>query len=174
MVGEGGKTLYLLRHAKARKSEAGEDDIARPLIRRGREAATRLATWLAAHPPLPSAVLCSPSVRTRETLEIIRPALGTIAVDHDARLYGASTQTLLAAIAQLPNDTGAAMIVGHNPGIEELALDLAGHASTRLLSRLREKFPTCALVKLTAATRDWSKFAAGCRAEEFIRPTDLE
>ena len=174
MVGESGKTLYLLRHAKARKIEAGEDDIARPLIRRGREAAARLAGWLAGQQPLPTSILCSPSARTRETFEIVRPALGVVDVDFDARLYGASTQALLAAIARLPHEAAAAMIVGHNPGLEELAVDLAGHAPSRLLSRLREKFPTCSLLVLTAATRDWAKFANGSRAEEFIRPIDLE
>jgi phosphohistidine phosphatase len=173
MVVEGGKTLYLLRHAKARKIEAGEDDKDRPLIRRGREAAAQLATWLAGRQPLPSVILCSPSARTRETLDVLRPALGEVAVDYDASLYGASAETLQAMIAKLPRDAAAAMIVGHNPGIEELAIDLAGHAPTRMLSRMREKFPTCALVILTAATRDWAKFSVSSRAEEFIRPIDL-
>jgi len=173
MVGGDGKTLYLLRHAKARKIEPGEDDIARPLIKRGREAAEHLATWLTNHPPLPTTVLCSPSARTRETFELIRPSLGAAAVDFDPRLYGASTEVLLAAISGLPRETSAAMIVGHNPGIEELALDLAGHAPTRLLQRMREKFPTCALVVLTAPTRDWTKFSVASRADEFIRPIDL-
>jgi len=174
MDGEGGKTLYLLRHAKAEKAEPGLEDQSRALIRRGRDAAERLAGWFAKHQPLPTTVLCSPAMRTRQTLELILPSLAEPVIDYNPRLYGASTKTLLEAVARLPRDVGAALIVGHNPGMEELAIGLAGHAPARMIARMREKFPTCALVMLTAKVRDWSKFADASRAEEFIRPIDLE
>jgi phosphohistidine phosphatase len=173
MGGDGGKTLYLLRHAKAQKAEPGQEDQARSLIRRGRDAAERLSGWFASRNPLPTTVLCSPAARTRQTLELLLPALGQPVIDYNPRLYGASTETLLDAVARLPRDASAALIVGHNPGIEELALTLAGHAPARLMAKMREKFPTCALTVLTAKVRDWEKFADSSRAEEFIRPIDL-
>ena len=169
-----GKTLYLLRHAKAEKAAAGQEDISRALIKRGREAATHLAEWLAKRDDLPTHILCSPSVRTRQTLELILPVLGTPVIDYDPRLFHASAESLLAAVARLPRDAGAAMIVGHNPGMAELALELAGHAPVRLVERLREKFPTCALVVASAKVKDWAKFPVASKAEEFIRPIDLE
>jgi phosphohistidine phosphatase len=174
MGNDGGKTLYLLRHAKAQKAELGLEDQSRALIRRGRDAAERLSVWFAKRQPLPSMVLCSPSVRTRETLELLMPSLGEPVVDYDPRLYGASRETLLKAVTRLPRDAAAALIVGHNPGMEELALFLAGHAPARLLTRMREKFPTCALAVITAKTHDWSKFAELSRVDDFIRPVDLE
>jgi len=169
-----GKTLYLMRHAKAKRATPGDDDQARPLIRRGRDAAERMATWFRGRNAAVATVLCSPSVRTRETLELILPSLGRPETEFDARLYGASPATLIALIARLPAATESAMVVGHNPGIEELALSLAGHGPARLIARMREKFPTCALAVFTAPVGEWSAFGDSCRIEEFIRPADLE
>jgi len=169
-----GKTLYLLRHAKAKKAVTGEDDLARPLIRRGREAAERMAAWMGENRMRPAAILCSPAARTRETVEALRPALGRAEVNYDSRLYGASPAIMLGIIAGLPAGSPSALIVGHNPGIEELALGLAGHGQAREIARMREKFPTCALAVLTAPVEDWRGFAASSRLAQFIRPADLE
>ena len=174
MTKDGGKTLYLLRHAKAEKAEAGQDDESRALIRRGRDAATKLGEWLAKREPLPTHILCSTSVRTRQTLELILPVLGEPVVDYDPRLYMASAESLMAAVARLPREIDAAMIVGHNPGMEQLAIALAGHAPARMLAKMHEKFPTCALVVASAKTRDWARFASSSKADAFIRPIDLE
>lgn len=169
-----GNTLYLLRHAKAQKAVPGEDDLSRPLIRRGREAAERMAAWFAARKIGPDTVLCSPSARTRETLAIVQPALGSPKIVFDASLYGASAKTLLALIGRLPRESRSALVIGHNPGIEELALTLAGHGPPRLLAKLREKFPTGALAVIAAPVDDWPSFASSSRIEDFIRPADLE
>lgn len=167
-------TLYLLRHAKAQKAVPGEDDLGRPLIRRGREAAERMAAWFAERKIRPETVLCSPSARTRETLAIIQPALGTPKIVFDSGLYGASAQALLTLIGRLPRDSHSALVIGHNPGIEELALSLAGHGPARLVAKLREKFPTGALAVMAAPVGDWRAFASASRIEDFIRPADLE
>jgi phosphohistidine phosphatase len=174
MSEESRKTLYMLRHAKAQKAEPGQDDSSRALIRRGREAATRMGAWLAKREPLPTHILCSPAIRTRQTLELILPGLGNPVIDYDPRLYMASDQVLLDAIARLPREADAAMIVGHNPAIEQLALDLAGHAPAQMIDTMRAKYPTCALTVAVAGTRDWSRFATSSKAEVFIRPIDLE
>ena len=166
-------TLYLLRHAKAQKAVPGEDDPARPLIRRGRDDAEQMAAWMKKHHIQPATVLCSPSARTRETLEIIQPALGDAKIVFEATLYGASVAALRALIARLGRNHESALIVGHNPGIQELAVSLAGHGPPRLRTRMREKFPTCALAVFTAPVSDWSGFAAASQIEDFIRPADL-
>jgi phosphohistidine phosphatase len=174
MAESAGKTLYLLRHAKAQKAVPGEDDLARPLIKRGREAAAHVQAWFKEHKAQPDMVLCSPSARTRETLEIVQPALGEAKIVFDAALYGASPQVLRTIIGRLHRPVEAALIVGHNPGIEELAIGLAGHGAHRMATRLREKFPTCALAVFTAPVHDWADFAGASRIEDFIRPADLD
>jgi phosphohistidine phosphatase len=168
------KTLYLLRHAKAQKAVPGEDDLNRPLIKRGREAAAEVEAWFKAREVRPDIVLCSPSARTRETLEIVQPALGNPRIVYDAALYGASPQALKAMIGRLQHEVLSALIVGHNPGIEELALGLAGHGASKMVSRMREKFPTCALAVLSAPVTAWTDFAANSRLDDFIRPVDLD
>jgi phosphohistidine phosphatase len=167
-------SLYLLRHAKAQKAVPGEDDLARPLIRRGRDNAEQLATWFKENKVAPAMVLCSPSARTRETLEIIQPALGEPEIVFEAALYGASPAALRGLLARMGRAKPSALIVGHNPGIQELAVSLAGHGSPRLRTKMREKFPTCALAVFTAPVNDWTGFAASSRIEDFVRPADLD
>jgi phosphohistidine phosphatase len=167
------KTLYLLRHAKAQKAVPGEDDLNRPLIKRGRENAEDVQIWFKANKVRPDVVLCSPSARTRETLEIVQPALGDPKIVYDAALYGASPQALNAMLGRLERDVTSALIVGHNPGIEELAIGLAGHGASKMATRMREKFPTCALAVFTAPVNSWSDFSGSSRLDEFIRPADL-
>jgi phosphohistidine phosphatase len=167
-------SLYLLRHAKAQKAVPGEDDLARPLVRRGRDNAEQLAVWLKENKVAPATVLCSPSARTRETLEIIQPVLGDPEIVFEAALYGASPVALRSLLARLGRTKESALIVGHNPGIQELAVSLAGHGPPHLRTKMREKFPTCALAVFTAPVNDWTGFAAACRIEEFLRPADLD
>jgi phosphohistidine phosphatase len=167
------KTLYLLRHAKAHKGAPDQPDRDRALTRRGREAVERIAAHCDAEGVRPALVLCSPATRTRETCELVLPALGQPKVVIEERLYGASEETLLALVAALPRDARAAMIVGHNPGLEELASRLAGHGPARLLARLKEKFPTGVLATFAAPVDDWRRFATASGLESFIRPTDL-
>jgi len=166
-------SLYLLRHAKAQKAVPGEDDLARPLIRRGRDNAEAMAAWLRKNQVQPALVLCSPSARTRETLEIVQPALGDPKIVFEAALYGASPLALRSVLVRLGRAADSVLIVGHNPGIQELAVGLAGHGPPRLRTRMREKYPTCALAVFTAPTNDWAGFAALSRIETFIRPADL-
>lgn len=167
------KILYLLRHAKAQKAVPGEDDLNRPLIKRGRDNAEDVQIWFKTNKIRPDVVLCSPSNRTRETLEIVQPALGNPKVVYDAALYGASPQALKAILGRLQRDVASVLIVGHNPGIEELAVGLAGHGASKMASRMSEKFPTCALAVFSAPVNTWSDFPGSSRLDDFIRPADL-
>jgi len=156
--GRTARTLLLLRHAKSSWVDPTLPDHDRPLASRGRRDAKRIAKHLAALEFEPELVLCSSAVRTRETLELVRPALGNSKVLFEDGLYGASSDELLARIRVVPDAVGSVMLIGHNPGLEQLALLLASSGDE--LRRLETKFPTAALATLAVETT-WSRLAPG-------------
>lgn len=150
------RTLYILRHAKA-APEAPGGDIARPLVKRGRKAATAMGAFLGGLKPVPELALCSPATRTRETLDLALPALRPRPeVNVEDRLYLAGADRLFERLRDLPVTIQAVLLIGHNPGLHELAARLA--ADPDLLS---EGFPTAALAVLdvpgTWAELQWRK-----------------
>jgi phosphohistidine phosphatase len=166
-------TLYLLRHAKSSWDEPGLADHDRPLAPRGRRAAKLIPKHIRSEGIAPELVLCSTARRARETFEGIASALGD---DPEVRfedgLYGASADALLARLQAIPEDVESAMLIGHNPSIESLALLLA--ASGNDLDRLRSKFPTGALATLTFDV-PWAELAPGTATlTAFVRPKDLK
>jgi phosphohistidine phosphatase len=151
-------TLYLLRHAKSSWSDPTLADPERPLSPRGRRDAERIAEHCLRLGIAPELVLCSTAQRTRETLELIRPALGAAAtVRLEPELYAASAESLLERLRSVPEGFGSVMLVGHNPGLQDLALVLAS-AGTEL-ERLEAKFPTAALATLTLPVETWSRLS---------------
>lgn len=151
-------TLYLLRHAKSSWADPTLPDHERPLAARGRRDAKRIAKHLARLGTEPELVLCSTAERTRETLELLRPALGaTPAVRLEARLYAASSDELLERIRGVPEAVASVMLIGHNPGLHQLALVLASAGAE--LERLEAKFPTAALATLTLPNTTWSRLS---------------
>jgi phosphohistidine phosphatase len=140
------KTLYILRHAKA-EPEASEGDAERPLMKRGRKAAAAMGEYLASFKPLPRLVLCSTALRTRETLEEIVPALDPAPqTSFEDSLYLAGASRLLDRLQHLPEQTESVLLIGHNPGLHQLAASLASDASA-----LADGFPTAALAVLRIA-----------------------
>jgi phosphohistidine phosphatase len=169
------KLIYLLRHAKSSWADRSLDDFDRPLNQRGVKAAAQIAQRIRKAEIKPAVVLCSPAVRTRQTLAPLLPWLADTPVDFDPRLYEASDATLFAHLARLSGPVPSALLIGHNPGLERLAATLASETSpATLISRLRDKFPTGGLAVFTAAIDDWSALRPrSCRLIEFVRPTDL-
>jgi phosphohistidine phosphatase len=168
----GDRQLILLRHAKS----AWPDDVAdseRPLAPRGRRDAPAMGGWLRAAGHVPGLVLCSPARRTRETWELAQQALGASPpVSYEPQVYGATSAELLTLARQTAPDIGSVLIVGHDPGMQRLTLDLAGQESAALAS-VRAKFPTAA-VAILAFSGPWPDLAPGeARLEDFIRPRDL-
>jgi phosphohistidine phosphatase len=161
--------LYLLRHAKSSWDDPGLDDHDRPLAPRGRRAARQLAEHLQQESTEPDLVLCSSARRTIDTLDAIRKALGenaAIVVEDD--LYGASESDLLARLKAVPADSGSVMLIGHNPGIQYLAVMLA--AGGEKLDRIRRKYPTAALATLSFGA-GWAQLEPGAAVlEAFWRP----
>jgi phosphohistidine phosphatase len=166
------RTAHLLRHAKSSWGEAGLADQKRPLAPRGRRDAARMAHRLAELDAPPNLVLCSSAVRTQQTLALIRPALGQAALEVSDDLYGASAAELLSRLGELPDEIGSVLVIGHNPGLQDLALELAAGGDQR--PQLEAKFPTCALATLEFQGR-WGDLAAGaCELTGFVIPRELD
>jgi phosphohistidine phosphatase len=167
------RTLMLLRHAKSSWSDPGLADVDRPLSPRGERAARRIAEYLRRNGIRPSLVLCSPARRTRQTLDAIEPALGTTcAVELAPELYGASAETLLERLRAVPDSADSVLLIGHNPGLEELALMLAERGAE--LPRLREKFPTAALATIVVRHDSWEALGPGCgELVDYVVPREL-
>jgi phosphohistidine phosphatase len=153
-------TLYLLRHAKSSWSDPSLSDRERPLAPRGRRDAKRVAEHLARLGTEPELVLCSTAVRTRETLDRVQRVFGVaVTMQLEDELYGASAGELLERLRSVADDVASVMLIGHNPGLEDLALALASSGSE--LARLEAKFPTAALATLEVPTATWRELSAG-------------
>jgi phosphohistidine phosphatase len=169
------KTLYLLRHAKAAAPKPDRDDHARALTERGRRAADLVGALLAARSEVPEVVLCSSARRTRETLAPVLDRLNTRPrVRIEPALYLADCDTLLSTIRVLPDEVECALLVGHNPGIEELAQSLATKGRADRIASLHEKFPTAGLAILRLLGTRWQEVGEGVRLEAFVVPRELE
>ena len=164
--------VYLLRHAKSSWKDPTLHDRDRPLAGRGRRAAKAMAGHLREQGIEPDLVLCSPARRARETLERLEPALGRGAVRVEPRLYEGGTEALLEVLRETPDTVESVMLIGHNPGLQELAVALARGSAD--LARVEAKFPTGALATLTFSESRWSDLArASGTLEAVVRPRDL-
>lgn len=170
-------TLSLLRHGKSSWDDPDLDDRERPLAERGREAARIMRDTIAARCLPPDLVLCSSALRARETLEIAisesDPAAPQVVIEE--ALYLAPATVLLGLVRKTARTARHLLIVGHNPGLHALALDLTGHGLRRDIASMAVKFPTCALAVLTFESDDWAEVrpAAG-RLALFVAPRGPE
>jgi phosphohistidine phosphatase len=155
-------TLSLLRHAKSSWADARLRDAERPLSERGEKAAPRMGAYMARLRIAPDLVLCSPAVRARQTLDLVLPFLkGKPEVLYEEALYLASPATMLKRLHKLPARVRHTMIVGHDPGMHTLALELAGTGTEAEMQALAEKFPTAGLAVIEFEVRSWSKVRPG-------------
>jgi phosphohistidine phosphatase len=168
-------TLSLLRHAKSSWDDAALDDFDRPLARRGEAAAPRMGAFMAEQGLAPELILCSPAVRARQTLDLVLPHLaGGPTVDYEENFYLAAPSVLLARLHKVDAGIGHVLIIGHDPGIQALALELSGDGDPRLLHALAAKFPTAGLAVIRFKGRAWAKIARGTgRLELFAAPKTL-
>ncbi|MFJ2931207.1 SixA phosphatase family protein [Streptomyces sp. NPDC087219] len=144
--------MLVLRHAKSAWPE-GVADQDRPLGPRGLRDAPAVGRFLAGAGGPPDLVLCSPALRARDTWESAAAELDrAVPTRHDPRLYGADGPELLDVLHGVPDEVATLLLVGHNPGLEDLILLLAAGAAGAdedLLDRVRTKFPTSAVAVLT-------------------------
>ena len=160
------RRLMLLRHAKTEHAAPSGHDQDRRLDERGRLDAAAIGTWIGRHPPLPDAVLVSTAVRARQTWEIARDAMKNAVRVHQPRvelldeLYGAEPAQLLRLIRLAEvTDPARLMLIGHNPGMHELALMLAGSGDAVAKKSLEDNLPTAGLAILDFAIDDWNEVA---------------
>lgn len=173
-------TLFVLRHAKSSWNNSHMNDHERPLAPRGQRAAETLAAHidaLTASSPdgLPALVLCSTARRAQETLEPLArrlPDSTELIVDDD--LYGAPAADILARLRVVHEATPSVLVIGHNPGLEDLVRGLGTDGDPELLARVRAKFPTGAFATLTF-DGSWYELRPGtARLAGFVVPGDLE
>ena len=168
------KVIHLLRHAKSSWEDPSQRDAERPLAPRGRRAARAMARHLGHEGIGPALILCSPAQRTRETLALIADALPDVPVQVEEELYGADEEQLLARLRSLPPTVPSVLVVGHNPGLHELAVALAGRGEPGALARLRTKMPTGALATLQAPGSHWRDLLpGGAELVAFVVPREL-
>lgn len=169
------RTLLLLRHAKSSWDDPTLEDFERPLAPRGRRAAQRVAEHAKATRLRPALVLCSPARRARETLDLVLPGLGEgVDVRIEDGLYGADAEQLLDRLRAVDRSVDTVLLIGHNPGLQDIGLVLAGDGEEDALHQLRSKFPTGALATLEFDVPAWTKLGRGrAYLARFIAPKAL-
>ena len=171
------KRLLLLRHAKA--VPGGPDDHARELLPRGRADAPRMGRYIDKHGYSPELILSSSSRRTVETVEGLTETMaGAERIDYLDALYLAEPEVILSVVRLAPDKATSVMVVGHNPGLEQLAALLAREPVKRKerdrFDQIEEKFPTAALAVLDFEVARWREVAPGHGVlKDFVRPRDL-
>jgi phosphohistidine phosphatase len=159
------RRLMLLRHAKTETDAPSGRDRDRRLDDRGHRDAAQMGDWIATHPPFPDTVLVSPAVRTKQTWDIAWEATKDRAeapeVEFLPELYGANSAQLLETIrtATIPSNPKRLMLVGHNPGMHELALMLAGSGDEAGRKALAHNLPTSGLAVFDFDVKDWGDVA---------------
>lgn len=168
-------TLSLFRHAKSSWDNPNLQDFDRPLNERGREAAPRMGAFMAEHGIKPDLILCSTSVRTRQTLSLILPHLSPApAITYEDAVYLGASSTLLKLTRKVEATVAHVMIVAHDPGLHQLAMELSGTGDPDLLQLLAQKFPTAALAVIDFDARSWAKVRPGNgRLRLFMSPKRL-
>ena len=161
------RTLYLLRHAKSSWKEESQLDFERPLAGRGKKACGLIAKHIQSEGIEFDLLLSSSAVRARETIELIRQqAKLRSELRFDERIYEAPVTRLMEIISEVENDRKVILVVGHNPGMEELIHALTGE---------EQGMPTAGLAKIKLKVSKWSEVGeANGTLEWIVRPKELE
>ena len=162
------KTLLILRHAKT-QSDAPAGDHARELTDRGHRNAATVGAHIHNLIGTPDAIITSDATRAQQTAEIVAAAVDFAApLTVEPQIYGADLDTLLAAVRRIPNEDQTAIIVGHNPGFEELAATLASNSEQGV------RLPTTGLAVLEFDVERWDAVRAGTgRLREVATPRTI-
>jgi phosphohistidine phosphatase len=161
------KTLLLLRHAKSSWKESGVRDFDRPLNQRGLKAAPTIGRLIRKRKLKPDLVLSSPAERARQTTQLVLDAAGLkTELRYDERIYEASAARLLEIVSQIDDEATVVMLVGHNPGFEELVKSLTGEAHS---------LSTAALACIELDIEKWNKVRLGVnKLAWLVKPKELK
>jgi phosphohistidine phosphatase len=169
------RRLLLLRHAKAERASTGGGDLERVLTRRGRADAQKLGAYLVRNGLTPGLALVSTSARTRETWNLVAGEFAEPApARFEQRLYGAGPDVILQSIQAAASAVATLLVVGHNPGIQEIAATLVAAGDIEGVRQISEDFPTTALAVIDFAIGDWgqTRIQSG-RLNQFVVPKSL-
>ena len=168
------RRLILLRHAKSDRPP-GVRDLERPLNKRGRRAAPVVGARIAEEGLRPDLALVSPSQRTQETWAAVKDALGDPRQEIVPEIYEAAAGDILAAIRRAPEEVGTLIVVGHNPGLGDLAAALTGAGPKGLRALLATEFPTAAFAVIAFEAQTWASIAPNRGSlEHYVRPRDID
>ena len=171
------KRLTLLRHAKSGDDGTVARDFERPLNAKGRRAARAIGRHMRDHALRFDAVLASPATRVVETLQEVEAVYGPGLAPHwDKALYLATPDELLDVIHRAPPEAESILLVGHNPGLEQLVLRLVPHQTEgSARGEVEAKYPTASLAEMAFAVDRWDQVAdGGGELVRFVRPRDLD
>jgi phosphohistidine phosphatase len=171
------KKLTLLRHAKSDWLDRSLRDFDRPLNARGQRGAKAMGIYASEKAMAFDAVVASPAVRVTETIDHFETAYGqSLNPDWDRRIYLASSVTLMDVLRGVDNAAEHVLMVGHNPGLEDLVFDLVPDDGTSpLRDVVEEKFPTAALAIMEIAIDSWADLDnRTAKLIEVTRPRDLD
>ena len=165
--------LFLFRHAKSAWPD-GVDDHERPLAPRGKKAAPKMGLMMARSQIRPDLAIVSTARRTQQTWKLLEPHLPACAKRSESRIYEAAAAQILDIIRETDDKIRALMVVGHNPGLEDTALQLLRTENDPAADKLREKFPTAALAVLALEADRWRDIApASARLVRFVTPRSI-
>jgi phosphohistidine phosphatase len=168
-------TLSLLRHAKSSWSDARLRDLERPLNERGERDAPRMGAFMAKRGLIPDLIVCSPALRTRQTLDLLLPRLkASPDIVYEEALYPGTPAAMLKRLRKVAADVHHTLMIGHNPALHALAQELAGDGAEADLEALAEKLPTAGLAMIEFDATTWAKVkAGGGRLRLFTAPKRL-
>jgi phosphohistidine phosphatase len=170
------KRLTLLRHAKSGDDGTVARDFDRPLNAKGRRAARAVGRHMRDEGLRFDAVIASPALRVAETIDELSGGIGrTLTPNWEKRIYLASPDDLLEVVRTAPDEADSLLLVGHNPGLEELVLMLVPEGDDATRDNVAVKYPTASLAEMALDVPRWDEVAPG-KAElvRFVRPRDLD
>ena len=161
------RNLYLLRHAKSSWKDETLADFDRPLSSRGKRACDTIGKFILSNEIEFDLVISSTAVRARDTIDLVRQRAKLRAeIRYDERIYEATTERLMEVVSELDSDRKKVLLVGHNPGLEDM---------THLLTGEGNPFPTAAFAKINLKVSKWSEsFEGKANLEWLVAPKELE
>lgn len=168
------KTFLVLRHAKASQESPTGADFDRPLAERGWVDGRSIGSEMRHRGLHPDAVVASPAMRVIETLAAVAEGYGPLEAEFDKRIYDNSPEMLLGIVQDTGDEVQRLLLIGHNPGLQELLLRLTIDDADGLRVDVAGKFPTAAIAAVELPIDEWRDLRAGTgRITSLIRPGDL-
>ena len=169
------KTIFLLRHAKSSWDDITLDDFDRPLSHRGIKSCEKIGKFIKKKKIIPVIVYCSNAIRAKQTWELTNRIIKKKEnIFFSNALYMANLNSFITFVHKTIDSFSSLMIVSHNPGIENFALELIKNKKNKFYDNISMKYPTAALAIILFDEKKWSNIKIGTgKIIDFIKPRDL-